>query len=100
MKNLLLSIALSAVVSSCAVAKPVNITVRNAETYQKKNSAKRIINVHASAMADAINWCRTSGGLKYISIDPNKNYLYKYVCRESRQTPRSWTNTTLNDLIK
>jgi hypothetical protein len=74
-------------VSGISLAKPVNITGKEVKKPKKRNyKAYRIINFHASAFREGIDWCRTSGGLKMIQLDPNKGYLYRYICNNPKHT--------------
>ena len=94
-------IAIVVIAASAASAIPISITgqwptkktqrkitqrkITQRKITQRKITRQRIIRVHNTAFLDAQSWCRTAGGLKYIEIDPHKNYLYRYICRNTKK---------------
>ena len=87
MKNkvIILFLALTAI-SFNAGCKEVNIDGVHRKSIHRKTKGMPIININIRAIKEAMRWCRTSGGLKTIQLDPNKNYLYIYICRYPKHT--------------
>jgi len=88
MKNkvIILALALTAISFNTAGCKEINIDGKKTKSIKHHRKGMPIINIKIRAIREAHNWCYTSGGLRSIQIDPNKGYLYRYICKHPKHT--------------
>jgi len=82
-KFIILTLVITAIASIGCDAKTLNF---GKETKRCPKAVYNKLKIKFSVFRDAIRWCRTSGGLKSIVFDPNKGYLYRYICKAPRHT--------------